>query len=46
MLYDLIPNMPQARLSPLIERYSVMLAEIPVLDGTASPSVQVGGDLK
>ena len=30
MLYDLIPNMPQARLLPLIKRFVDMLAEIPV----------------
>jgi hypothetical protein len=34
MLYDLIPNMPQARLSPLIERFTAMLAELPVFANT------------
>jgi hypothetical protein len=27
MLYDLIPNMPEHRLAPLVERFAVMLAE-------------------
>ena len=34
MLYDLIPNMPEARLLPLIERFTVMLAELPVFADT------------
>ena len=34
MLYDLIPNMPQARLSHLIERFTAMLAELPVFANT------------
>jgi hypothetical protein len=34
MLYDLIPNMPEARLLPLIERFTVMLAEHPVFADT------------
>jgi hypothetical protein len=34
MLYDLIPNMPDPRLLPLIERFAAMLAEIPVLADT------------
>ena len=34
MLYDLIPNMPEARLLPLIERYTAMLAELPVFADT------------
>ncbi len=29
MLYELIPNMPEARLSPLIEKFVAMLAEVP-----------------
>ena len=29
MLYDLIPNMPEARLLPLIERYTAMLSGTP-----------------
>jgi hypothetical protein len=31
MLYDLIPNMPEARLLPLIERFATVLAELPCL---------------
>ena len=31
MLYDLIPNMPDARLLPLIERFAAMLAGSPCL---------------
>jgi hypothetical protein len=34
MLYDLIPNMPEARLLPLIERFTAMLAELPVFADT------------
>jgi hypothetical protein len=34
MLYDLIPNMPDPRLLPLIERFAAMLAEIPVFADT------------
>ena len=34
MLYDLIPNMPETRLLPLIERFTVMLAEVPVFADT------------
>src|SRR5271157_5092831 len=34
MLYDLMPNMPQARLLPLIERFTAMLAELPVFAAT------------
>jgi hypothetical protein len=37
MLYDLIPNMPEARLLPLVERYTAMLAELPVFAGTFGP---------
>ena len=34
MLYDLIPNMPEARLLPLIERFAAKLAELPVFADT------------
>jgi hypothetical protein len=34
MLYDLIPTMPEQRLVPLIERFSAMLAEVPVFTDT------------
>ena len=34
MLYDLIPKMPETRLFPLIERFTVMLAELPVFADT------------
>jgi Transposase DDE domain len=34
MLYDLIPTMPGARLLPLIERFTAMLAELPVFADT------------
>ena len=34
MLYDLTPNMPEARLLPLIERFTSMLAELPVFADT------------
>ena len=34
MLYDLIPNMPEIRLLPLIERFAAMLAEVPVFADT------------
>lgn len=34
MLYDLIPNMPDPRLAPLIERFAAMLAELPVFADT------------
>jgi hypothetical protein len=34
MLYDLIPNMPETRLLPLIEQFTVMLAEVPVFADT------------
>jgi hypothetical protein len=37
MLYDLIPNMPEARLLPLIERFAAMLAELPVFADTFGP---------
>jgi hypothetical protein len=34
MLYDLMPMMPEHRLRPLIERFAVMLAEVPVFADT------------
>ncbi len=34
MLYELIPNMPEARLLPLIEKFAAMLAEVPVFTET------------
>jgi hypothetical protein len=34
MLYDLIPTMPDQRLTPLIERFAAMLAEVPVFADT------------
>jgi hypothetical protein len=34
MLYDLIPNMPDTRLLPLIERFAAMLAQLPVFADT------------
>jgi Transposase DDE domain len=34
MLYDLIPNMPEARLLPLAERFIAMLSELPVFADT------------
>lgn len=34
MLYDLIPNMPDLRLLPLVERFTAMLAELPVFADT------------
>ena len=34
MLYELIPNMPEARLLPLIEKFAAMLAEVPVFAET------------
>ena len=34
MLYELIPTMPEVRLLPLIERFTTMLAELPVLADT------------
>jgi len=34
MLYDLIPTMPDKRLLPLIEKFGVMLAEIPAFVNT------------
>jgi hypothetical protein len=34
MLYDLIPNMREARLLPLIERFAAMLAELPAFVAT------------
>jgi transposase len=37
MLYDLIPNMPEKRLLPLVERFAAMLAEVPVFADTFGP---------
>lgn len=34
MLYDLIPTMPDLRLLPLVEKFAVMLAELPVFADT------------
>jgi len=34
MLYELIPNMPDPRLLPLIERFAAMLAKLPVFADT------------
>jgi hypothetical protein len=34
MLYDLIPTMPDQRLLPLIEKFGVMLAEVPAFVDT------------
>jgi hypothetical protein len=34
MLYDLIPNMPEQRLTPSMERFGAMLAEQYVFAGT------------
>jgi hypothetical protein len=34
MLYDLIPTMPDKRLRPLIEKFGVMLAEVPAFANT------------
>ena len=36
LLYDLIPNMPQHRLLPLIERFDLMIKEIPMLKAAFS----------
>ena len=37
MLYELISTMPELRLRPLIERFAVMLAELPVFADTFGP---------
>ena len=34
MLYDLMPNMPEQQLVPLVERFAAMLAEQPVFADT------------
>ncbi len=34
MLYELIPTMPEVRLLPLIERFTTILAELPVFADT------------
>jgi hypothetical protein len=36
MLYDLIPNMPEHRLSPLVERFAEMLKQSRVMTETFS----------
>lgn len=35
MLYDLIPNMPDPRLLPLVERFAATLTELPVFAQSA-----------
>jgi hypothetical protein len=37
MLYELIPNMPEHRLLPLVERFAAMIAELPVFANTFGP---------
>ena len=37
MLYDLIPNMPEARLRPLMERFAQMLHEQPLFADVFGP---------
>ena len=37
LLYELIPNMPEHRLLPLVERFAAMLAELPVFANTFGP---------
>jgi hypothetical protein len=37
MLYDLIPNMPEARLRPLMERFALMLHEQPLFADVFGP---------
>jgi len=34
MLYELMPNMPEERLLPLVEKFAAMLAEVPVFAET------------
>ncbi len=34
MLYDLMPNMPETRLLPLVERFAQLLAEVPAIADT------------
>ena len=34
MLYDLMPNMPEQQLVPLVERFAAMLADQPVFADT------------
>ena len=34
MLYELIPNMPEARLLPLVEKFAALLADVPVFAET------------
>jgi hypothetical protein len=37
MLYDLIPTMPEARLRPLMHRFSLMLQEQPLFADVFGP---------
>src|SRR5271167_5009030 len=37
MLYDLIPTMPEARLRPLMQRFSQMLQELPLFADVFGP---------
>lgn len=37
MLYELIPTMPEHRLLPLVERFAIILAELPVFADTFGP---------
>ena len=37
MLYDLIPTMPEARLRPLMQRFSLMLQEQPLFADVFGP---------
>ena len=37
MLYELMPNMPEHRLLPLVERFAAMIAEPPVFANTFGP---------
>jgi hypothetical protein len=34
MLYELMPNMPETRLLPLVEKFAAMRAEVPVFAET------------
>ncbi len=36
LLYDLIPNMPKHRVLPLLERFGLMIKEIPMLKAAFS----------
>jgi len=37
LLYELIPTMPEHRLLPLVERFTAMIAELPVFADTFGP---------